>query len=143
MSAVEIVSKAKAMGVRLLLNGDGIKMRGPADAIATIKPVLAAHKPEVIAYLRTVEHEAAPADCSGALLAPDGGLYLPWGPYLSPDDVRRMRAELAELIEDLADSEGWPADHRNDVLSRAMRGPLADLLPNLAYFRERSRGPTP
>ncbi|MGF6792399.1 hypothetical protein [Paraburkholderia sp. 35.1] len=48
-----------------------------------------------------------------------------------------MRAELAELIEDMADAEDWPASYRDEVLARAMRGPLHDLLPNLHYFRER------
>ncbi|MGF6634285.1 hypothetical protein OKW38_002969 [Paraburkholderia sp. MM5496-R1] len=68
---------------------------------------------------------------------PDGGAHLPWGPHLSPDDMFGMRAELAELIEDMADAEDWPASYRDEVLARAMRGPLHDLLPNLHYFRER------
>jgi hypothetical protein len=77
-----------------------------------------------------------PPDCVGALRDPEGGLYLPWGPYLLPGDVRRMRAELVELIEALAALERWPLSTFDDVISRAMRGPLVDLLPNLAHFRE-------
>ena len=64
-------------------------------------------------------------------------LWLPWGPRFSADDVRRMRTDLVGIIETLADMERWPAEHRDDVLARAVRGPLADLLPNLAHFRER------
>ncbi len=78
-----------------------------------------------------------PADCIGALQSSDGGLYLPWGPYLGPDDVRRMRAELVAMIEALCDLEQWDAGRRDDVLTRAIRGPLADLLPNIAHFNER------
>ena len=78
-----------------------------------------------------------PADCVGALRDPDGGAYLPWGPYLSPDDVRRMRGDLVAMIEQLSTIEGWGRDHLDDVLTRAIRGPLADLLPNLHHFRER------
>ncbi|WNC90517.1 hypothetical protein RI103_03895 [Paraburkholderia sp. FT54] len=78
-----------------------------------------------------------PADCIGALQSADGGLYLPWGPYLAPDDVHQMRAELIDMIETLADMEHWDAGRRYDVLTRAIRGPLADLLPNLAHFNER------
>jgi hypothetical protein len=76
--------------------------------------------------------------CAGALIDPDGGAYLPWGPYLSASDVRRMRADLAVLIEDLATLEGWPREHLDDVIGRAMRGPLHDLMPNLAHFHERT-----
>jgi hypothetical protein len=78
------------------------------------------------------------ADCAGALHDPDGGLYLPWGPYMSADDVRQLRAELAELIGGMADAEGWTASCRDEVLVRAVRGSLSDLLPNLAHFRERA-----
>ncbi|CAN7470929.1 hypothetical protein [Paraburkholderia hospita] len=78
-----------------------------------------------------------PADCIGALQSADGGLYLPWGPYLAPDDVSRMRAELVAMIETLVDMEQWDAGRRDDVLTRAIRGPLADLLPNIAHFNER------
>lgn len=42
------------------------------------------------------------------------------------------------MVEALADLEAWPEEHLvDDVLSRAIRGPLANLLPNLAHFRER------
>jgi hypothetical protein len=78
-----------------------------------------------------------PHDCIGALQASDGGLYLPWGPCLSLDDVHRMRADLVGMIEALADLETWDAGRRDDVLTRAIRGPLADLPPNLAHFQER------
>jgi hypothetical protein len=40
----------------------------------------------------------------------DGGLYLPWGPRLNPDDVRRLRAELIEIIETLTE-DAVPAGH--------------------------------
>jgi hypothetical protein len=81
--------------------------------------------------------ELVSADCVGALHDPDGGLYLPWGPCLSPDDVRRMRAELVGMIEELSGLECWPESLLDDVLGRAIRGPLADLMPNLAHFTER------
>lgn len=135
MSVGQILSKAQAMGVRLSLNGDTVKLRGPANAIATIKPELAAHKPEIVAHLRHVT--TVPADCLGALRDPDGGLYLPWGGHLSPNDACRMSGELIDMIETLADMENWPPELRDDVRTRALRGPLADLLPNYSHFRER------
>ena len=123
------------MGVTLRLEDDTVKIGGPKAAREAMRPELAAHKSEIVAHLRTAAND--PADCTGALIDPNGGAYLPWGPYLSAGDVHRKRAELAELIEDLADAEEWPAAYRDEVLARAMRAPLYDLLPNLAYFRER------
>ena len=78
-----------------------------------------------------------PDDCASALQSADGGLYLPWGAYLDPASVNRMRGELVALIEELADLEQWDSGRRDDVLTRAIRGPLADLMPNLAHFNER------
>ncbi|WP_052319429.1 hypothetical protein [Burkholderia sp. A9] len=82
-------------------------------------------------------NEPVPDDCIGALQSSDGGLYLPWGPYLDPESVERMRGELIAMIEQLSDLEDWPSGTRDDVLTRAIRGPLADLLPNVAHFAER------
>jgi len=45
MNVDRILNKAQAMGVRLRLDGDRVKMVGPAAAIASIKPELAAYKP--------------------------------------------------------------------------------------------------
>lgn len=139
MSALEIINKARSLGVRLRLDGDMVKMKGPAGAVAAIKPEVAAHKPELVAYLRDAATDARPPpdDCVGALHDPDGGLYLPWGPSFTADNVRVMRAELVWIIEHLAELEAWPDEHREDVLSRAIRGPLSDLLPNIAYFKQR------
>ncbi|MBK3821939.1 hypothetical protein [Paraburkholderia aspalathi] len=78
-----------------------------------------------------------PADCVGSLISLSGGAYLPWGPYLSADEVLCMRAELLTMIERLAALEGWAREHLDDVMTRAMRGPLSDLLPNLSHFRDR------
>lgn len=73
----------------------------------------------------------------GALRSRSGGLYLPWGPYLSADDVRRLRVDLAGMLEELAALEGWRRELLDDVMTRAMRAPLTDLLPNRHYFGER------
>ncbi|KAA1015120.1 hypothetical protein FVF58_04150 [Paraburkholderia panacisoli] len=138
MNAGQILSKAQTMGVRLSLNGDVVKMKGPASAIATIKPEIAAHKSAIVAHLQAAA--GVPADSIGALIDPNGGVYLPWGPYLSADDVQRMRTELLAMIEQLAALEGWPHKIFDDVMERAVRGPLSDLLPNLSHFHDRITG---
>jgi hypothetical protein len=139
MTTIEILQRATELHVRLVLVGDKIRMIGPVRAVDELIPDVTAHKSEMVAYLRAAVdgHEAVPADCIGALHAADGGLFLPWGPCLWPDEVRRGRDELSGLIVKLAELERWPDTLRDSILSRAMSGPLADLLPNLHYFRER------
>jgi hypothetical protein len=51
--------------------------------------------------------------------------------------MSRMRAELVAMIEELCSLECWPETYRDEVLSRAIRGPLVDLMPNTHYFTER------
>ncbi|HDR9061071.1 hypothetical protein [Burkholderia vietnamiensis] len=139
MSIVAILDKAKSLGVQLRVVGDIVKMKGPADAVATIKPEIAAHKAEIMVFLLSGANapDNIPADCVGALRSRDGALYLPWGLRIPAEKVDRMHNELIAMIEELADIESWPAGDRDDVLTRAIRGPLADLLPNRAYFSER------
>ncbi|WP_368620538.1 hypothetical protein [Paraburkholderia sp. BR13444] len=48
-----------------------------------------------------------------------------------------MRSELLELIETLSALEHWPKEDRAAVLTRAVCGPLSDLLPNVRYFEKR------
>ncbi|MFP6558343.1 DUF3987 domain-containing protein [Paraburkholderia sp. B3] len=72
--------------------------------------------------------------CAGAMIDPDGGPYLPWGPYLAEDNVRRLRAELFAMVDELARAEGWTRERHAETLGRAANGPLSDLLPNIAYF---------
>jgi hypothetical protein len=137
MSVAQLLSKAASMGVTLRLDGETVKVDGPKAARDAIRPELVAHKPEIVAHLRAATNDAVPSDCVGALRHPDGGLYLPWGPKLSADDVQAMRAELIAMIEELSALERWPDQFRDDVLTRAIRGPLSDLLPNRAYFAKR------
>ena len=56
---------------------------------------------------------------------------------MTAEDVRWLRGELADMIGEIATLEGWLPGHLGDVMTRAMRGPLADLLPNLHYFKRR------
>ncbi|WP_322021825.1 MULTISPECIES: hypothetical protein [unclassified Burkholderia] len=66
-----------------------------------------------------------------------GDLWAPPDKCLSPEDIHRTLFELAELIDNVADHEGWPLDRRIDAVSCAKRGPLTDLLPSLAHYRAR------
>ncbi|RAS35861.1 hypothetical protein [Paraburkholderia bryophila] len=139
MSIVHILSKAQSLGVRLWLAGDIVKMRGAADAIAAIKPDIAAHKSEVLTYLRAASNDLTPvpADCAGALRHLDGGLYLPWGPYVDQAQLRAMQRELFEVVDELAKLEGWKKDNYDHTMMCIERQPASTLRPDLAYFQSR------
>ncbi|MGF6663833.1 hypothetical protein QF000_005501 [Paraburkholderia atlantica] len=123
MTVQSLFAEAKAAGVRLYLDGGKVKLSGNAEAMKALRPKLAPHKAEILAYLQSDEHRV--------------GEFWPWAPYIGAADVQRMRTELVGMIERLSDMEGWPPEHRDDVLARAVRGPLADLLPNLHHFNQR------
>ncbi|CAG9194539.1 conserved hypothetical protein [Paraburkholderia tropica] len=99
-----------------------------------------------LARLQSVTDTAKPAAQPSVsfVSAPDSpteknafGEFWPWAPYIGAADVQRMQTELVGMIERLADLEEWPDEQRDDVLARAVRGPLADLLPNLHHFNQR------
>jgi hypothetical protein len=87
-----------------------------------------------------------PAECEDIRPNSEGTLHdesaphsLPWGPRMSSCDVRRLLDELHAMIEELARVEGWPSERLADIMTRAIRGPLTDLLPNVAHFGTRLR----
>lgn len=139
MSIVAILGKATSLGVRLSVVGNVVKMKGSPEAIATIRPDIAAHKSEIMAHLRatTVEAPPIPDDCVGALRDPDGGPYLPWCPHLHPDQLREMQCELLEVVGELAKLERWPDADYDHVAMCIERQPISTLRPDLAYFQER------
>ncbi|CAG4925694.1 TubC N-terminal docking domain-related protein [Paraburkholderia saeva] len=123
MNIQNLIHDANSAGVRVYLRDGKVKMRGSDEAMEAIRARLAPHKAEILAYLQSAEQQASE--------------FWPWAPYLTAVDVERFRTELVGMIERLADMEQWPEEHRDDVLTRAIRGPLADLLPNLHHFNQR------
>ncbi|WP_083245124.1 hypothetical protein [Paraburkholderia nodosa] len=124
---IELIERAAALGVGFRLDGERLHMTGPKDARDLIRDEATERRSELIAYLRA----------NGGATEPDGGLSLPWGPYLDADDVRELRTELRAAIEALCELENWPDALLVDVMTRAMRGPLSDLLPNVHHFHQR------
>lgn len=133
MSVASLLSKAQAMGVRLILNGDGVKLRGPADSIAALKPELAAHKPEIVAHLRRSANDAT--DLSRYPVA--DGTFMPWCASMSPERVAGLLADLRATIGSVADIEGWTDERRAHLLGLVARQPVSTLADDLAYFGER------
>lgn len=69
MTAAEIIAEAQRSGIDLARNGDKLRYHGPAESLAKIKPLLAQHKPAIIAELRRRSHAAQPAGSDPSLSA--------------------------------------------------------------------------
>ncbi|WP_197387006.1 hypothetical protein [Ralstonia pseudosolanacearum] len=132
MSIASLLSKAQAMGVRLILNGDGVKLRGPADSIAALKPELSARKPEIVDYLRRMADDTLHMPGYPTLDGP----FTPYVVPMSPERVAGLLAALRATIGKVADIEGWMDERRAHLLGLVARQPVSTLADDLAYFRE-------
>jgi hypothetical protein len=138
MSSAAIVGRAAASGVRLVRHDDRIRMIGPRQAVDAIRAEIIAHKAEIMALLRAAECDAT--EHGGALSGPPAGTFWPWCPDISAEDLPGLYAELAGLIRALSALEHWPREDFSAIMTRAMRQPVAALLPDLHYFRQRLAG---
>lgn len=84
------------------------------------------------------EHLEVPSDCRGAGVDPESGApYLPWGPYLTTDQLKAMQQAVKEVITELSRIEGWSDVHYETIAVEVGRQPICTLLPDLDYFRAR------
>lgn len=126
MNALDIWHECRRRAVALSLNGDRLHYDGTPEAIEPMLSAMKAHRDKLLVCVIALD---------GALLA--DGPYWPWGPYLSGDEVRRMRANLVGAIAEIARLECWQQAHRDEVLTAATRGPLSALLSDLHHFTGR------
>ena len=133
MNASEIVIRAKASGIHLWVDGPRLKYQGPTAAVDEIRPVLAAHKSEIVDYLQRVANEAA--DLARYPVA--DGPYTPYAVPMSLERVAGLLADLRATIGSVADIEGWTDERRAHLLGLVARHPISTLADDLAYFRER------
>lgn len=139
MNVGALIKLAESSGIRIHAADGKVKLRGDATAIKALMPKLAEYKAQIIAYLqspvRASEH--LPEDCVGALRSADGGLYLPWGPYVDPGQLAAMQRDLLAAVEELARLERWPDEYFDHVAYCIERQPISTLRPDLAHFRAR------
>lgn len=112
MTVTALLSQATAEGVRLRVEGEALKVRGTATAVARWRPILAPHKATILATLH--------ADVDRVLAE----IYDP-DPYRTPTRAATdaERAELLRLIEAL----GEPVEYRLEALRLACLDPDAAL----------------
>lgn len=133
MSARETLSRLTAAGFTLQVNEAGDKVKiSPIPVPEELVDLVRADKLELLRLLAALE----PTD-SYPLHAGSGAPFMPWCAPISARDFARWRQDLIRMIEDLAAIEGWPREHLDDVLTRALNGPVSDLRPNWHHFRER------
>ncbi|CAJ0689565.1 hypothetical protein LMG18102_01131 [Ralstonia mannitolilytica] len=132
MSIAALMDKARAMGVRLILNGDGVKLRGPAVSVAEVKRELADYKAEVVSHLRRAANDFT---MSSYPLA--DGPYLPYVVPMPAEQAAELTSELRTVIGKLADMERWTEAQRAELLALITRQPLSTVADDLAYFRAR------
>ncbi|MDR5770865.1 MULTISPECIES: hypothetical protein [unclassified Caballeronia] len=73
--------------------------------------------------------------CAGALMV--DGPYLPWGPYLTPEQLAAMQQAVIEVVTELSRIERWRDDYYDMIVVEIKRQPISTLLPDLDYFRAR------
>lgn len=131
MSVLNILRRAESLGVRVALNGDAVRLLGRADAVAAIKPEIAAHKPEILGYLRSAANDVEDLSCYPWADGP----YMPYVVPMSSSRVAVLLDERRSTINKLADLEGWADDRRAHLLDLVARQPLSTLADDLTYFR--------
>lgn len=136
MSVARILTKARAAHVTLWVEGERLRFKGPREAVESLKPELAAHKPEIVACLRRSKNEAA--DLSRYPMA--DGPYMPYVVPMTRERVSTLLADLRATIGKVADIETWSDHYRAHVLTLVARQPISTLADDLAYFRRRLEG---
>lgn len=85
MTPQSIIARAESLGLKLIPDGDQIRVRGPHEAILEIAPLVKQAKPELLALL-TENDTDIPADLDA--LIRDAAAY--W--QFNDDDLRLIRA---------------------------------------------------
>lgn len=128
MDAQKVINRLTAVGYQIRLSENPGKLKiTPSGIPDDLLDLVREHKAGILALLG-----------GDYPRCPDSGApFMPWCAPVSSDDFRKWRGELIAMIEELADLEGWPRDDLDDILSRAINGPVSDLRPNWHHFNER------
>ena len=132
MTPQAILTRAKSMGISLLVDGEQIRVRGPREAIEEMAPMVKQHKPELLAMLKpprqatriattAFSSQGEGADMNAAVSAASSQ---------SESDAGKIRAavqkgdELVALVLAVANAYGCPPDEVSLLLNLAARDPI-------------------
>lgn len=151
MSAIEILDEARNLGVKLRVEGDRIKAKGPRLAVERLLPVLREHKPQLLAALARPQPAAAnpntdsghwliiraermerwfsPTMTRAELEACYPGAVLIALPEAEPQRLptNEESDEITRLLAAVAVREGFSEQERAEALDSALRDPQAAL----------------
>jgi len=130
MGARETLSILTAAGFTLRLSAGGDKVQiSPLPVPDELVALVRADKPELIEILAS--------DDQYPMHPVNGAPFMPWCAPIPATEFVKWRGELIAMIEELAGLEYWDREDLDDVLTRAIYGPVSDLRPNWHHFNER------
>ncbi|WP_024901565.1 hypothetical protein [Robbsia andropogonis] len=130
MHALDVIDHLARAGYEIKLSKKPGKLQViPDDAPDEMLSLVREAKAEILALL----------DGNYPIDPASGAKFMPWCPPIHPDQFVRWRLNTIDMIEELADLQGWPREHLDDVLSRAINGPVSDLRPNWHHFTNELR----
>lgn len=115
-TVAKLIDMARADGLELFSNGDGVKLRGEPETVARWKPILAPHKADILTAL-SANDSPIPADL--ALLIQRAATFYGYSPEdlaevedlarRAPDGLRMaLRADpLAPYMQSQTTSPDW------------------------------------
>ena len=132
MTPQAILTRAKSMGISLLVDGDQIRVRGPREAIEEMAPMVKRHKPELLAMLKPSRQAARIADTvfSGEGEGADMCAAFSTASSQSESDAGKIRAAvqkgdgLVALVLGVANAFECPPEEVSLLLNLAARDPI-------------------
>ncbi len=138
MTAFQILNQCQSAGVFVSLNGERLKIIGPESAVAGFRPILAAYKKGIMAYLKSSYTGGDLAKSDGWPIDSDSGApFMPWMPMVTPEQLQQWQRDLYEVVNKLATLEQWDSGRLSKILLCIKRQPISTLQPDLYYFRDR------
>lgn len=138
MTAFQILNQCQSAGVFVSLNGERLKIIGPQSAAVSFRPLLAAYKKEIMAYLKSGYTGGDLATSNGWPIDSDSSApFMPWMLMVTPEQLQQWQRNLYEVVNKLAILEQWDSSRLNKILRCIKRQPISTLQPDLHYFRGR------
>ncbi len=138
MTAFQILNQCQSAGVFVSLNGERLKIIGPQSAVVGFRPILAAYKKGIMAYLKSSHIGGDLAKGSDWPIDSDSAApFMPWMPMVTPEQLQQWQRDLYEVVNKLATLEQWGSGRLNKILFCIKQQPISTLQPDLHYFRDR------
>lgn len=127
MNAIDVIQRLAQAGFSIALSKTpGNVTVTPGGMPNDLRTLVRDNKQAILDHLR----EGFPTDLES------GAPFMPWCAPISAAQFETWRAQLVQMIEELAELRGWLRADLDEVLTRAINGPASDLRPNWHHFSE-------